>query len=77
MSAHDSSHHFDGKYTVPFERCLSRFREQLNSARCRDLQEDGFVVIDGMLGRGWALALLQEMRWLHTHGYVLMSECVP
>lgn len=76
MSAHGSSHHFDEKYAVPFERCLSRFREHLNSARCSDLRKDGFVVIDGMLGQGWALALLQEMRWLHNHGYVLMRECV-
>ncbi|CAM9199670.1 unnamed protein product [Sphacelaria rigidula] len=74
MSAHGSSHHFDEKYAVPFERCLSRFREHLNSARCSDLRKDGFVVIDGMLGQGWALALLQEMRWLHNHGLMKPNE---
>lgn len=59
---------FDEEYREPFDRCFARFREQLNPARCADLRKHDFVVIDDFLGRGWALALLQEMRWLHEHG---------
>lgn len=59
---------FDEEYTVPFERCLSRFHEKLNHVSCSDLRRDGFLVIDNILGAGWALALLQELRWIHNHG---------
>lgn len=61
---------FDEVYGEPFERCLTRFRDQLTPTRLRDLKRDGRVVIDNFLGRGWALALLQEMRWLHGQGWV-------
>lgn len=61
---------FDEEYLEPFDRCLARFQEQLTPTRCGDLRRDGFVVIDDFLGRGWALALLQEMRWLHKNGWV-------
>lgn len=59
---------FDEEYEEPFERCLTRFRDQLTQTRCNDLRRDGHVVIDNFLGRGWALALLQEMRWLNKNG---------
>lgn len=61
---------FDEVYREPFERCLTRFRDQLTPTRLRDLKRDGRVVIDNFLGRGWALALLQEIRWLHGQGWV-------
>lgn len=61
---------FDEEYREPFDRCLGRFREQITPARCDRLRQDGFVIIDNFLGPGWALALLQEMRWLHKHGWV-------
>lgn len=63
-----SDNAFNEEYLEPFERCLSRFRDQLTSARCANLRKNGYVVIDNFLGRGWALALLQEMKWLHRHG---------
>lgn len=59
---------FDEEYPEAFDRCLCRFQEQLTPTRCSNLRRDGFVVIDNFLGRGWALALLQEMRWLHKNG---------
>lgn len=62
---------FDEQYQEPFDRSLARFREQLTPTRCGNLKRDGFIVIDDFLGRGWALALLQEMRWLHKHGWVV------
>ncbi|CAB1120253.1 unnamed protein product [Ectocarpus sp. CCAP 1310/34] len=65
---------FDEVYREPFERCLTRFRDQLIPTRLRDLQRDGRVVIDNFLGRGWALALLQEMRWLHGQGLMRPNE---
>lgn len=59
---------FNEEYGEPFERCLTRFRDELTPTRSNDLRRDGYVVIDNFLGRGWALALLQEMRWLNKHG---------
>lgn len=59
---------FDEEYQEPFARCLTRFRDQLTPTRCDDLRRDSYVVIDNFLGRGWALALLQEMRWLNEQG---------
>lgn len=59
---------FSEEYTVPFDRRIARFHEQLTPSRCDALRRDGFVVIDDFLGRGWALALLQEMSWLNREG---------
>lgn len=59
---------FNEEYPEPFERCISRFQDQLTSTRCGNLRKNGYVVIDNFLGRSWALALLQEMKWLHRKG---------
>lgn len=59
---------FDEEYDEPFERCLDRFSDQLTPKRVGELQRDGHVVIDNFLGDGWALALLQEMKWLEKNG---------
>lgn len=59
---------FDEEYHHSFDRRVGRFREQMTAERCSDLRRDGFVVIDNFLGKGWALALLQEMRWLNKKG---------
>lgn len=58
---------FEEEYREPFERCLSRFQEQLTPERCGELRREGHVVINDFLGRGWAMALLQEMQWLHKN----------
>ena len=59
---------FEEEYREPFERCLSRFREKLTPELCKELRSEGHVVINDFLGRGWAMALLQEMQWLHKNG---------
>lgn len=60
---------FPGPYSQPFKRDYGRLREKITAATCTTLQEQGYVVVDECFGRGWAGALLDEMKWLHAHGH--------
>lgn len=56
---------FPGTYSLPFTRDDARLRSKITAKACAQLQEQGYVVIDDCFGRGWATALLDEMKWLH------------
>lgn len=57
---------FPGVYSEPFERDEARFQQKITRQTCEQLKEQGYVVLDGVFGHGWATALLDEMKWLHA-----------
>jgi len=60
---------FDGAYAQPFERDYARFGRAITEAAADGLLQDGYCVLDGFFGAGWARALLQEQRWLAENGH--------
>ncbi|KAH7487897.1 hypothetical protein KRP22_013402 [Phytophthora ramorum] len=60
---------FPGKYKEPFTRDYERLQRKITTEACAELDEKGYVVIDDCFGRGWASALLQEMKWLHENDH--------
>lgn len=58
---------FPGEYSLPFARDHERLQRKITREACEQLAERGYVVIDECFGRGWATALLDEMKWLHAN----------
>lgn len=61
-----STDSFPGAYSLPFSRDYARLQRCITAEACAQLHERGFVVIDDCFGRGWAGAMLDEMKWLHS-----------
>ncbi|OQR82869.1 hypothetical protein ACHHYP_15381 [Achlya hypogyna] len=52
------------QYPMSFKRDPATFYDKITSSVCDELLENGYVVVDNFLGRGWAEALLAEVKWL-------------
>ncbi|CAM9626654.1 unnamed protein product, partial [Heterosigma akashiwo] len=59
---------FDENYAYEFDANYEVFDEKFDAKVAHDLMEDGYSVIDNFLGFEWAMALRQELQWLHQKG---------
>eukprot|EP00656_Telonema_subtile_P037091 TRINITY_DN4119_c0_g1_i2.p1 TRINITY_DN4119_c0_g1~~TRINITY_DN4119_c0_g1_i2.p1 ORF type:complete len:417 (-),score=89.01 TRINITY_DN4119_c0_g1_i2:67-1185(-) len=65
---------FPGPYPLPFSRDFSLWSRCLTSEACATLDNQGYVVVDGALGEGYAHALQTELAWLVQCGLIAPNK---
>lgn len=47
------------------ERSLAQRSRLVTSEHLEHLEREGYAIVDGFLGEEWAVAVRDEIRWLH------------